>query len=144
MKVLYNCTAHQLTDEQVEAFGEVRSLKNLHPALYERLVQTPSDDARVAVLAEALYDFVSFYDSPESFFLFPIGSPALQAAFWTLVGRDGLPGNIIFSHTIREVVENPETGVKTSKFRHTKYIEMAEIKKYLDLSTGVKVRRHEE
>jgi len=127
-KILYNTTTHKLTDEQVKDFDEVRELKEENPRLFEALSNTPGDEAQLRelaakLLAELMYEKVRLGQVGTVKFLFPIGSPAFQTAFWALATsiNSDIVDDIIFSHTKRVVEE--EAGVKRSVFRHERFIE---------------------
>ena len=125
-----NCTAHQLTDEQLkeirsivdeeelDLYVNVVNLKEHNNELFGKLVNCPADEAELEKLADNL---IACFNGDEWVIHLPIGSPA----FMFILSRKLLShSNIhpVFSHSERAVVEEKQPDGSIKKISNFKFV----------------------
>ena len=125
MKNFLNATQHVLTAEQKAAVASlsmesvsIQELKDVDSDLFSRLANI-SADASLPELADALIAVMEQFDAVH----LPIGSPAFQ--FVLARKCASLSTTLLFSHSVRQVVEEPQPDgsvVKKTVFKFEKFI----------------------
>jgi len=124
---IVNCTAHQLTGEQLadlKAKWKDAEIVDLPEGLKKKLIQCPSDGDKLDKLTSELVEYIS---SPSIIrVVFPIGSPAFMFRVACRISHSiGVWEKVLFSHSERESVEKKEMDgsiSKVSRFKHIKFI----------------------
>ena len=127
LNVLF-CTAHTPHPDQIldlERWREYSSdtvsltqFKEHSPTLYAECIQCPDNSDDIESLAVDVCASIEAFD----IVILPIGSPAFMFNLSGELTRLARPPLILFSHSTRESVENLETGIKTSVFKHKHFI----------------------
>jgi hypothetical protein len=98
-----NCTAHELTTEQLTFAKEYSSVivdqKADNNALHTKLVNCPPEIAIIQDLVRELLQYLKIkYNESEAKLTvhLPIGSPAFMAVFFMKLDRNALPFQIVF------------------------------------------------
>jgi len=129
-----NCTAHELTPEQITFAKEYSSvivdLKADNNDLHTKLVNCPPEIAVIQDLVRELLQYLkNKYNESEAKLTvhLPIGSPAFMAVFFIKLDRNTLPFQIVFSHSDRVSVDEKQADgsiVKRAIFKFIKFIEI--------------------
>lgn len=129
-----NCTAHNLTQKQIDAIfdyaSEIKELSELAPDLHRRLLNCPSQreqiDALLSDFTDFIFDALQSAEEGKLFLHFPIGSPFFMAKFFKTFPDDGRVV-FLFSHTERKSLEEvqPDGSVlKKTSFEFQKFLEL--------------------
>jgi len=129
-----NCTAHELTQEQIKLARDyadkILDLKADNTDLHTKLVNCPPE---IEVIQDLVREFLEYlkekYNQSEAKLTvhLPIGSPAFMAVFFIKLDRFSLPFQIVFSHSDRVSVEDKQADgsiVKKAVFKFVKFIEV--------------------
>ena len=129
-----NCTAHELTQDQIKLAREyadkILDLKADNTDLHTKLVNCPPDVLVIQDLVrEILFYLQTKYDESQTRLTvhLPIGSPAFKAVFFMKLDRRTLPFRIVFSHSDRVSVDERQADgsiVKRAVFKFVKFIEI--------------------
>jgi hypothetical protein len=135
-----NCTAHNLTPEQIEAAKQysdnIRNLKELNPDLYNQLVNCPSNEIELFNLSETFIQYLlhlgSYTGLPNSepnekiVVHLPIGSPFLMALFFLNFPKENKI-QFVFSHSDRVSIDEklPDGSItKKAIFKFIRFLEL--------------------
>lgn len=129
-----NCTAHKLTEKQVEAIfdytSDIRELSEIKPELHRQLLNCPAEtEALNALLIEfidCLFDLLKTTEDGKLYLHFPIGSPFFMAKFFKTFPDENRI-TFLFSYTERKSAEEvqPDGNVmKKASFEFQKYLEL--------------------
>lgn len=143
-KVIFlNCTAHELTPEQITAVQqidgftreqvEIKNLKDIAPELFTTLTNLQGDESLNFLTFQLEFTIYEEQGTDSDnltpvFVHLPIGSPAFMFKFAQAIHKEQ-PINVhfVFSHTKREAMEVTDTQgnkTKTSRFVFEKFIHM--------------------
>lgn len=133
MKKYLWASPHKPTQDIVASLdGDIVFLKDVNPALYNRLIDSPTDTMDLLHLAQDLFRFANpiIYDAV----LQPAGSPAFQFCLGALsceLANDQFNGSfpvaVWYAHSDRVSVDVPQddgTVVKTSVFKFKTWVKV--------------------